>query len=154
MSHTCSNWANDSSITSGPTQDLTIATGSGALGSVSDARQIGGLAKTGRALESLASLPPNWDSYGAAPANLRSLATAFDLAVCLHTLGSDRQPLVSLTPDGMAALTWEWNDGRCSLDVEVRPDGSLAYALVVDNQDDADREGVTGDPGTIAELIR
>lgn len=104
-------------------------------------------------LQDLLRLSPNWDSYGASEADVHSLRCACEFVEFLGTFGEMRPPRVALTPDGFAALTWEWNDGRRCLDVEVRPDRSLAYALVADDDEGAEREGETTDWSKIATLI-
>ena len=68
---------------------------------------------------------PDWDSYGAEPANLTAVANA---AVILRRL-PDSLPLpeVSIEPDGSVALDWLPNTLR-AFSVSVGPSDRVAYA--------------------------
>ena len=78
-------------------------------------------------ISALGQLPSNWDSYGAARVDARSIARATQLLQGLAEFQAVERPTVTASPDGNVALCW--GNGSKSLDIEVLPDGSVAYAF-------------------------
>ena len=106
-----------------------------------------------RQIGCLSKLPQNWDSYGAERPNVESLTKAQWFVFEIAYIVGVSQPHVSAAPSGSAALGWEWDEGRKSLDVEVLADGTLRFAYVDDRDADNDREGTTPNPLEIARLL-
>jgi hypothetical protein len=93
---------------------------------------------------------PDWDSYGAEPANLAAVDTA--AVILRHLPDSLPLPDVSIEPDGSVALDWLPNSVR-AFSVSVGPSDRVAYAWFAGT----DRgHGVTRvvDGSLPAELIR
>ena len=87
-----------------------------------------------RRLDALGELVDNWDSYGGAPPTPLSLETARRLLLkldrqCRIRLGRDVDPFhIAPLPSGGVQL--EWTGSSKDIEVEVGPDGRLAYLLI------------------------
>ncbi len=68
---------------------------------------------------------PDWDGYGAKPANVSSLAYAFKFLK--HLPPEFPEPDISVDPDGEIALEWHQSP-RSVFSVSVSPLGELTYA--------------------------
>ncbi len=79
-------------------------------------------------LRELRSLPLNWDSYGASPIADSAVQTSLSVIGHLRRLNLP-EPIVVPVPDG--GVQFEWQNERCELEVEVRPDKTVEF-LVVD----------------------
>lgn len=104
-------------------------------------------------VEQLAELPENWDSYGANGVALHSIDWARNLIAVLSRINNVPAPLVSASPDGNVALSWNWNNDRRDLDVEVLPNGRLRYCYMDSEDKSSDREGTTSDITVIAGIL-
>jgi hypothetical protein len=98
-------------------------------------------------LEEFATLPNDWDSYGAAPISTVAVEHARELAaeiISKHAL-SIRPAGYSFdvvpTPDGGVQL--EWDVGAHDLEISIGPHGTLAYLLVTTV--DAERQTTSGE---------
>ena len=101
-------------------------------------------------LQQFVTLPENWDSYGAKPANMDSLQSALQLWFNLSQFVGVELPDVGLSPAGNASMSWEWDDGERNLDVEVLSNGLIRYVFL---DGDSDLEGDTLSPEKIAGLL-
>lgn len=96
-------------------------------------------------------LQANWDSYGAASVDLRSIRLAKSLVTELAKIETVEAPTVTATSTGNVAFCWD--DGERSLDVEVRSDGLLEFAYLNESQPTWDKEGVTCEVDDLAVLL-
>lgn len=96
-------------------------------------------------------LRANWDSYGALPVDLASVDYAVAVLRVLAMVDTVEEPTVTATPAGHAAICWD--DGKRSLDVEVHPDGSLAYSYLNESPIIPDEENRTNDIEHLAVLL-
>jgi len=78
-------------------------------------------------LRELSRLERNWNSYGADPIAASAISHAANLIAVMAERGST-EPWVVPLPDGGVQVEWQGGAGR--LDVEVAPDGALAYLLM------------------------
>ena len=106
-----------------------------------------------KALESLLELGDNWDSYGARPADSKSIERAKSFIDSIGRVVSVGRPAVSLSPAGNAAFSWETSNGRRNLDVEVLKTGKIRFAFIDDDDESADREGTAFDMTEIAGIL-
>ena len=106
-----------------------------------------------RVLESLCELEENWDSYGARPADSKSIERAKTFIDSIGRVVSVGRPAVSLSPAGNAAFSWETSNGRRNLDVEVLKTGKIRFAFIDDDDESADREGTAFDTTEIAGIL-
>lgn len=106
-----------------------------------------------KALESLLELGDNWDSYGARPADSKSIERAKSFIDSIGRVVSVGRPAVSLSPAGNAAFSWETSNGRRNLDVEVLKTGKIRFAFIDDDDESADREGTAFDTTEIAGIL-
>ena len=104
-------------------------------------------------LESLCELEENWDSYGACPADSKSIEQAKAFIDGIGRVVSVGRPAVSLSPAGNAAFSWETSNGRRNLDVEVLKTGKIRFAFIDDDDESADSEGSTFDMTEIAGIL-
>jgi len=79
------------------------------------------------ALRELADLPMDWDGYGSPPINREALETAAALA---ERLGLEKWPRTSIGPVPGGGIQFEWQVGERGLELEVLPDGGIAYLIV------------------------
>ena len=77
-----------------------------------------------RALFQMATLPPNWDSYGSPPPSPTSLATSIDL---LSEIDLDDLPVPHVAPVPGGGIQFEWSVGQRELEFEILPDGSVEF---------------------------
>jgi len=109
-------------------------------------------------LDELAALPDDWDSYGAPPLSSRALQVAHSLLLALA-----KQPVpidrVELNPFHIAPLPsggvqLEWTGPRTDIEVEIDPEGKLAYLLIDRSSEPrtfTEAEGVP--PATLVDLV-
>lgn len=111
------------------------------------------LAERLEAIESLLQLDDDWDSYGARRIDARSVRAAQDLVRWLAmTVGVER-PAVAASPDGFVGVSWEWANHAKNLDVEVLPQGGLAFCYLDDIDGTNSCEGTTGNWPLVAQLL-
>lgn len=103
-------------------------------------------------IDRLSDLEHNWDSYGANPVDLNSIAVAKELVRSLDSVGIDC-PRVVATPAGCVVLLWQWQQHSRELDLEILPDGTLRYSYLDELQPSWDSEGEKVDPNLIVELL-
>ncbi len=104
-------------------------------------------------LDSFRDLPVNWDSYGASKPNPASIEFA---KLYLNSMGrvvGVERPDVSMSPAGNVALSWEFADGKRSLEIEVIDSGAIRFAYLNEDNESADREGTTSNPVFIASIL-
>ncbi len=104
-------------------------------------------------IERLRELTPNWNSYGANPVDVGSIASATQLVPWLAGIEGINSPRVAASPEGYVALSWEWEQQTRELDLEVLPDGTLRYSFLDERRPAADVEAETTNPGKIADLL-
>ncbi len=101
-------------------------------------------------IDQMRDLRANWDSYGALPVDLDSIALAKSLLSQLAYVDTLEAPTVTASSAGNVAFCWD--DGERSLDLEVRPDGILEYAYLNESQPALDEEGETCDEDALTFL--
>jgi hypothetical protein len=81
-----------------------------------------------RRLREIASLPPDWDTYGSPPVSSDALSSA----VILLALADEWAELdaLSISPVSGGGIQLEWNRPIGSLEIEVLPTGEVEYLLV------------------------
>lgn len=89
-------------------------------------------------LETFHCLKVDWDSYGAAAANTRSLGQAASFARCIAKHAHIPAPSVGLNSDGNAGFSWHIADW--SLDVEILPTGQAEYVSLKQRVKYAERD--------------
>lgn len=105
-------------------------------------------------IDRLRDLKPNWDSYGANPVDLKSIAVAKKLVGMFVEVAGIECPRVAAWSAGNVALSWEWCDYSRELDLEILPDGTLRYSYLDEHQPNRDCEGETSDPNLIVQLLQ
>jgi hypothetical protein len=104
-------------------------------------------------IERLRELKQNWDSYGAKPVDVDSIASAARLVPWLAGITGIDCPRVTASPAGHVALSWEWKQHQRELDLEILPDGTLRYAFLDEQTPADDFECETTDAREIARLL-
>lgn len=84
-----------------------------------------------RALETMARLEENWDSYGSRPLSMTAVEAASRV---LYVLRNRRMPAPQLVPVSGGGLQFEWQEGNRELELEVFPDGRVGFLLVQDSE--------------------
>jgi hypothetical protein len=74
-------------------------------------------------IKGLASLEPNWDSYGAVP--LQRGAVLHTIRLVAAILQNEGVPLPAIVPTSEGGLQLEWHRGRATLEMEVLPDRTV-----------------------------
>ena len=111
-----------------------------------------------RLIAEIATLSPDWDSYGAAPPSPRAIAWACLLIEAVAEAGDRagagrRSPWTS-APIADGGLQIEWLGGEGRIEVQVAPDGSVGYVLVPDAEADTALHEADGVPfATMVDLI-
>lgn len=72
-------------------------------------------------------LTPNWDSYGSEPMNQRAIDVALNL---VHDVGFRNIPAPRVIPVSGGGIQLEWVKENRELEVEIHPDGTIAYLVV------------------------
>ena len=104
-----------------------------------------------QSLINLLTLPENWDSYGAVQVGRKSIAAARLILEDLSWFDTIAAPRISADPDGNVAFAWSLP--RCSLDVEVLPDGAIEYVYLDLEDPGNDVEDTTRNPHVLAALL-
>ena len=81
------------------------------------------LESTNDALRELLALPPNWDSYGAAPIHVESVMAAIDL---LRAIMRDDTPAPAVVPTPQGLVQLEWHRDGFDLEIEVQSLGTYS----------------------------
>lgn len=89
-------------------------------------------------LDELARLSADWDSYGAAPPTTVAISTAHGLLTnvaerYVEPTDEDALPWVT-TPLANGGVQFEWRGSGGAIEVEIGPDGALAYLVERDEQ--------------------
>lgn len=84
----------------------------------------------------LSKLPAGWDSYGSPPITAEARSQALRV---LTLLEAQAGTMPQIGPVSGGGLQMEWSQGHRALELEVRPDGSVEYLRVYD--DDKMEEG-------------
>jgi hypothetical protein len=108
-------------------------------------------------LKHLATLPQNWDSYGAAPINPKTIERVRSILREIIAAGAKDIPLPFIAPanDGTLVLEWKTGGGKeLILDVP-HGDELISFLLVEPQGPEAEKktEGVIGEPWTLVEVI-
>lgn len=103
-------------------------------------------------IESLAQLPPNWDSYGAPSIQRRVIRAAKQLA---RDLPEELSECPAVVPMSTGTLQFEWDVGPRALELELESSGRIHY-LKWDPEHHVEEEGVypIADRGRTVDLIR
>jgi len=87
-----------------------------------------------RRLDELAALPEDWDSYGAPALSPTSIQVARTLLAALSGAPALRDGIevnpIHIAPLPVGGVQLEWTGPRADLEVEIDPDGRLAYLFV------------------------
>ena len=105
------------------------------------------LEKIGKLLD----LEYNWDSYGAEPVHVQSVASARGIISFLAEFVGVEAPTVGATPDGEVGFCWDAGDW--SLDAYVTTSGRVSYVYLDERDHARDREGRTSNPWELLELL-
>lgn len=108
-------------------------------------------------LNRLATLPQNWDSYGAAPINPKTIKRVRSILREIFAVGAKDIPHPFIAPanDGTLVLEWETRNGK-ELILDVPPDDEPASFLLVEPEaqgGEKEIEGLVGEAWTLAEVI-
>lgn len=89
-----------------------------------------GLSTARRLVAEYSTLPPNWDSYGAAGVSHQAVRAANQLLdLLVQTFGQPGLPeTIVPVPDG--GLQFEWEKSRAALEIEVQDDGTWNALLI------------------------
>lgn len=98
----------------------------------------------------LRNLRPNWDSYGASPINEASIRCAENMLARLSSVETISAPSISASPAGNVFFCWDALDR--SLDVEVRPDGTMSFVYLDEVNPLKDKDGVVETVDTLLSL--
>jgi hypothetical protein len=104
-----------------------------------------------QAINSLAGLGGNWDSYGASAIDSESVVSARRLAEFLAGIVSVKPPVVTATPEGDVAFCWD--TGNWSLDASVDRTGLISYAFIDERDPGKEYEGRTRDLNDLVEIV-
>lgn len=108
-------------------------------------------------LKHLATLPQNWDSYGAAPISPETISRVRSMLRQILAAGGDNPPLPFIAPASEGTIVLEWKTGRGKeliLDVP-HGDEPISFLLVEPQGPEAEKEteGVIGESWTLVEVI-
>ena len=109
------------------------------------------LSETIRRLDALIFLGPNWDSYGAVSIDDQSVRYAKEFITIWSQVVGVSQPTVGASPQGFAALSWD--SGSSTLDLEVRPNGTIKFVFLDQTRPGKDCERVTWRPEELLEFL-
>jgi hypothetical protein len=92
------------------------------------------LNSSNRRLDELAALPDDWDSYGAPPLSATSIKEARGVLLAL----TEQPPLLDgcevnpthIAPLPSGGVQLEWSGAQADIEVEVDPEGALAYLFI------------------------
>jgi hypothetical protein len=109
-------------------------------------------------LNRLATLPQNWDSYGAVPMHPKTMNRVRSVLLEILALGGEGLPLpfIAPSPDGGIELEWKTTSNK-ELMLDIPPvEGHMAFLLVepTDSGDEQETEGKIGDLYTLEEVVR
>jgi hypothetical protein len=116
------------------------------------------LQPTFRRIVELATLPPDWDSYGAEPLTARAIAGASLLITAVaeeqeRTTGERRAPWTT-APIADGGLQVEWVGQGARIEVQVAPDGTLGYLIQRGDGEDARYQEADNVPfGTVLDRV-
>ncbi len=79
-------------------------------------------------IDALRALGPNWDSYGASPVNMTTIAHAREIARKLAGFVGVTRPVLSTGPNGEVGFSWD--TGKWSLDASVDDEGMITYVYL------------------------
>jgi hypothetical protein len=87
-----------------------------------------GLRTASKRIRELATLEPDWDSYGAKQLSGLAVSIAYDLLLQLDEPAV--RTLSFIAPLATGGLQFEWESEHRSLEVEMHGDGRIGYLLV------------------------
>jgi hypothetical protein len=87
-----------------------------------------------QAIQALADLSTNWDSYGSNAVDRRSIEYAVRRIRQISTK-TTAEPRVACTATGFVTLTWEWNRDLQCLEIEFLIDGRIRFGYFDDQRD-------------------
>ena len=124
---------------------------------VSDVAVAAALDSSHRRLDELSGLPDDWDSYGGATPSAKSIQAARNLLLLLHTrldssLGGRVNPS-HISPLPVGGVQLEWDGASKDLEVEVGPDGRLAYLHVDRTGDERQYSEDDVSAATVVDLV-
>lgn len=93
-----------------------------------------------RDLQALCRLPPNWDSYDAAPVNRDAISHAIQRLEMIARITTE-EPSVLASPSGTPLLSWTNKGGNTVFELEFLSDGTVNYALTDFSNSSHDQEG-------------
>ena len=94
------------------------------------------LGRTEEALQSLLTLPENWDSYGARVIEPRAVHVAIELLRSIVHLGT---PQAVVVPTNRGGIQVEWHTGGIDLEIEITADSEVRV-LYENPQENAEEE--------------
>lgn len=103
------------------------------------------------AIDRVATLGKNWDSYDANAVDYESVACARKLTQCLADFVNVGAPVVTAAPQGEVAFCWDTGDW--SLDASVDRTGLISYVFLDERDASQEREGRTRDVHDLVALI-
>ncbi|MBM3943539.1 MAG: hypothetical protein FJ316_11610 [SAR202 cluster bacterium] len=109
-------------------------------------------------LEHLATLPPDWDSYGAVPIKPEAIEKTKAMFKQILPLVRKDVPLPFIAPSPDGGVEWEWTvpSGK-ELLLDIPPDDRPVPFLLVELSDSAEEvetEGTLGDPLALEEAVK
>lgn len=92
------------------------------------------LSSSNQRLDELAALPDDWDSYGAPPPSATAIRQARGTLLALteqpDLLGVPGVNPAHIAPLPSGGVQLEWTGPRAEIEVEIDPEGKLAYLLI------------------------
>jgi len=102
-------------------------------------------------IDRLGQLEANWDSYGARKVQPLSIQYAKSALCNLGVIVGVRSPTISATPDGFVSLGW--GNGEATMDLDILPDGRMAFSYLNEADSSKDIESTTSDLGRVIALL-
>jgi hypothetical protein len=108
------------------------------------------LESTNESLRELLALPPNWDSYGAAPIQVESVMASIDL---LRAIMRDDTPAPAVVPTSRGLVQLEWHRDGVDLEIEVRSLGKYSAYFENSHTGEAWEEEIDWDLSRLIDCI-
>jgi hypothetical protein len=109
------------------------------------------LAGAQQKISDLATLKPNWDSYGALRVSDEAIRCAMSVVTELSKVVSVPEPTIGASPDGEVGFCWD--AGNWSLDLTIDAGGVLAYVYLDEKDPMNNREERTRSVQSLLPLL-